>query len=147
MTHDLPDRCDLLRFASAAVDVHHHTRLADGEAVSRTELDDLHAHTVALFDLLDTATARTRPHTPAAGDHLHNARLRVWQVAEHLHDAYHAAPRADGRRPTREACALRLPDGAPDLTICQRRAVAAARLRRITTPADLHAPAPGLLRR
>ncbi|MFD7730463.1 DUF6238 family protein [Kitasatospora phosalacinea] len=147
MTHDLPDRCDLLRFASAAIDVHHHTRLADGEAVSRTELDDLHAHTVALFGLLDTATTRTRPHAPAAGDHLHNARIRLWQVCEHLHDAYHAAPRADGRRPTREACASRLPDGAPDLTICQRRAVTAARLRQITTPADLHAPAPGLLRR
>ncbi|MFD7645102.1 DUF6238 family protein [Kitasatospora sp. NPDC059795] len=147
MSHDLSDRSDLLRFASAAVDVHHHTRLAESEPLSRSELDDLHAHAVALLDLLDTATARTRPHAPAAGDHLHNARLRLWQVGDHLHGAYHATPRPDGTRPTRDACASRLPDGAPDLTICQRHSVAAARLRRITTPTDLHAPAPGLLRR
>ncbi|MFF2955681.1 DUF6238 family protein [Kitasatospora sp. NPDC057965] len=144
MPHDRPD---LLRFASAAVDVHHHTQLAEEKALSRAELDTLHAHTSALFGLLDTATVRAREHTAPGGDHLHNARLRMWQVCEHLHDAYHAAPRADGRLPTREACASRLPEGAPGLSVCRRRTTISARVRQITTPADLHAPAPGLIRR
>ncbi|MGW2547336.1 DUF6238 family protein [Kitasatospora sp. NPDC001574] len=144
MSHDSPD---LLRFASAAVDVHHHTRLADEGPLPRVELDGLHAHTSALFGLLDTAADRARAHDAAEGDHLHNARIRLWQVCEHLHDAYHAAPRADGRRPTREACASRLPEGAPDLGICRRRGATAARLRRIATPTDLHAPVTGMVRR
>ncbi|MFB7672710.1 DUF6238 family protein [Kitasatospora purpeofusca] len=142
-SQDLPD---LLRFASAAVDVHHHTRLAEDQPLSRRELDELHSHTIGLFGLLDTVTVSTRAHVPAVGDHLHNARIRLWQVCEHLHDAYHAAPRADGRHPTSEACVSRLPSYATDLTICRRHAVTIARLRQITTSADLRAPASGLLR-
>ncbi|MFD0259077.1 DUF6238 family protein [Kitasatospora indigofera] len=146
MPHDLPD---LLRFASAAVDVHHHTLLPDDEPLSRAALDSLHGHTVALYGLLDTATVRTRAHAVAVAesDQLHTARVRLWQVCDHLHNAYHCAAHADGRMPTREACAARLPEGAPELTICQRHAATAARLRQITTPTDLHAPVTGLIRR
>ncbi|MFE2108013.1 DUF6238 family protein [Kitasatospora sp. NPDC059463] len=131
------DHHRLLRFATAGLDVHHHTALPEQEPVSRAELDALHAHCVALFALLDTHTGTARPHAPAEADHLHAARIRVWQTCEALHGAYHRAPRADGRRPTREACALRLPEGAPDMAICQRHTTTAGRVRRIATPSEL----------
>ncbi|KQV20953.1 MULTISPECIES: DUF6238 family protein [unclassified Kitasatospora] len=142
--HDEPS---LIRFATASLAFHSDTELTSDKPLTREELDALHEHAVALYLLLDHATARTRPHVPTQGNELHNARIRMWQVSEHLHAAYHAAPRADGRMPTREACATRLPEGAPDLTICQRHLKASARIRYFTTPADLHAPAPGMIRR
>ncbi|MEV4559446.1 DUF6238 family protein [Kitasatospora sp. NPDC049285] len=137
MHHPSSDGPRLLRFASAAVDVHHHTSVPDQLPASRSELDALHAHCTALFRLVDTHTATTRPHQPAEADQLHAARVRLWQTADALHSAYHRAPRADGRVPTREACALRLPEGAPDLVICQRHTLASVRMRRISTPAEL----------
>ncbi|MFJ7278312.1 DUF6238 family protein [Kitasatospora sp. NPDC098663] len=136
---------NLIRFATSALACHRDTELTSDQPVSRDELDALHEHVVALQRLVDQATARTRAHTAAAGDHLHNTRIRLWQSAEHLHFAYHTAPRADGRAPTREACALRLPEGAPDLTICQRHLKAAKRVRNVTTPTDLHAPTTGMI--
>ncbi|WP_424921781.1 DUF6238 family protein [Streptomyces sp. wa1] len=72
----------------------------------------------------------------------------MWQAAEHLHAAYHAAPRPDsGEIPAPEACQAGLPEGAPGLTICQRHQRTAHLVRRRTTPADLHAPFTGLVRR
>ncbi|MFB7906911.1 DUF6238 family protein [Kitasatospora sp. NPDC056076] len=127
----------LLRFATAGVDVHHHTAIPEQVPVSRGELDALHAHCVALFALLDTHTGTTRPLAPAEAGHLHAARIRLWQTCDALHDAYHRAPRADGRRPTREACALRLPEGAPDMVICQRHSTTSGRVRVIATPSEL----------
>ncbi|MEU8924215.1 DUF6238 family protein [Kitasatospora sp. NPDC048545] len=127
----------LLRFATAAVDVHHHTALPDQQSTSRVELDALHSHCTALFQLVDTHTTATRPNNPAEADQLHAARIRLWQSADALHSAYHRAPRADGRLPTREACALRLPEGAPDMVICQRHTTASARMRQISTPSEL----------
>ncbi|MGW4692416.1 DUF6238 family protein [Kitasatospora sp. YST-16] len=137
MHHPPADSARLLRFASTAVDVHHHTSLPDQLPASRTELDALHAHCTALFRLVDTHTATTRPHQPAEADQLHAARVRLWQTADALHAAYHRAPRGDDRAPTREACALRLPEGAPDLGICQRHTLVSVRMRRVCTPAEL----------
>ncbi|MGA5704510.1 DUF6238 family protein [Peterkaempfera bronchialis] len=137
MHHPSPDGPRLLRFATAAIDVHHHTSLPDQQPASRAELDALHSHCVSLFRLVDTHTAATRPHTPAEADQLHAARIRLWQTCDALHTAYHRALHPDGRQPTREACALRLPEGAPDVVICQRHTTASARMRRISTPAEL----------
>ncbi|MFF2746440.1 DUF6238 family protein [Kitasatospora sp. NPDC058048] len=139
------DEPNLLRFATASLACHRDTAQADDWPLSREELDALHEHAVALHQLVDHATVRTRAQAPAEGDHLHNARIRMWQSTEHLHAAYHAAPRADGRMPSREACAFRLPEGAPELTICQRHLTASKRVRLITTPTDLHTPATGMI--
>ncbi|GJF32655.1 hypothetical protein KNE206_53550 [Kitasatospora sp. NE20-6] len=134
MHHDEPD---LIGFATAALACHRDTDLGSDQPLTRDELDTLHEHAVALQTLLDHATVRTRVHTPSAGDELHHARVRLWQATEHLHAAYHAAPRDSGRQPTREACALRHPDGVPGLTICRRHRNASARVRQFTTPTDL----------
>ena len=138
---------DLLQYATAALDVHHHTALPeDPEPADRSELDALHAHTTAMYELLDTHTRTARETHPVQGDHLHAARTRLWQAAEHIHDAYHAAPLPGGRIPTPEECAARLPQGAPALTICQRHTSTAAPVRRQTTPTDLRTALPGLIR-
>ncbi|WP_042366793.1 DUF6238 family protein [Streptacidiphilus neutrinimicus] len=138
----------LLHHATAALDVHHHTALPEIPGMAdRVELDALHAHVTSLYELLDTHTKGTRRILPAEGDSLHAATIRLWQSAEHLHDAYHAAAREDGTLPTAEECAARRPEGAPRLTICQRHLSTAARVRRQTTPADLRTPVPGLIRR
>ncbi|MFC9327930.1 DUF6238 family protein [Kitasatospora sp. NPDC057015] len=131
------DETTLIGFATTALAFHGDTELTCDQPLSRVELDALHEHAVALHMLLDRGTVRTRAHEAAEGDQLHNARIRTWQASEHLHAAYHAAPRADGRTPTREACALRLPEGATDLTICQRHVKASRRVRLFTTPTDL----------
>ncbi|MGW3185717.1 DUF6238 family protein [Kitasatospora sp. NPDC001119] len=141
------DEPNLLRFATTSLACHRDTARVDDRPLTREELDALHEHVVALHELVDQATARTRAQAPAEGDHLHNARIRLWQGIEHLHAAYHAAPRADGRMPTREACALRRPEGAPELTICQRHLKASTRVRQFTTPTDLHTPTTGMIRR
>ncbi|MDH6111311.1 hypothetical protein P3T36_003335 [Kitasatospora sp. MAP12-15] len=146
MQHPHPTAPDLMRFATSAIEVHHHTSVPDDEPASRAELDALHAHVSTLYALLDARTDTTRPVAERAGDHLHAARIRLWQTAEHLHDAYHASARADGRLPTREACALRLPEGAPGLTICQRHMATSARVRHVATPADLRSGFTGLVR-
>ncbi|MEU2761290.1 DUF6238 family protein [Streptomyces sp. NPDC007094] len=49
--------------------------------------------------------------------------------------------------PAPEACQAGLPEGAPEFTICQRHQSTAHLVRRRTTPADLHAPFTGLVRR
>ncbi|MER7701643.1 DUF6238 family protein [Kitasatospora sp. NPDC097605] len=144
MHHDEPN---LIQFATASLACHRDTEPPGGQPLTREELDALHEHVVALHQLVDQATVRIRAQAPAEGDHLHNARIRLWQGVEHLHAAYHAAPRADGRMPTREACALRLPEGAPELTVCQRHLRASTRVRQFTTPTDLHTSATGMIRR
>ncbi|MBF9071769.1 DUF6238 family protein [Streptacidiphilus fuscans] len=138
---------DLLHYATAALDVHHHTALPEPlRAADRVELDALHAHATALYELLDTHTHGTHGPNPVGGDHLHAARTRAWQLAEHLHDAFHTAPRDDGTTPTREQCAARHPEGAPRLSICRRHVATAVRVRRHTTPAELRAAFTGLVR-
>lgn len=147
-TEPLPELAgSFLPFATAALDFHRALNLPEAQAAtSRGELDALHAHAIALYGLIDSHTARTGPVARAEGDHLRACRIRLWQAADHFHDAFHTAPSADGRLPAREACRSRLPEGAPDLTICQRHLALAARVRRDHTPADLHDPVTGLTR-
>ncbi|WP_148588775.1 DUF6238 family protein [Streptomyces sp. WAC01526] len=148
-TDPLPDlAADFVPFATAALDFHRAINLPAGPmAAHRTELDALHAHLTALYGLLDAHTARTTPVAEAEGDHLRACRIRLWQAAEHLHDAFHSAPRpGTGRLPTREACRARLPEGAPELTICQRHMATSVQVRRAHTPADLRDPFTGLIR-
>ncbi|WDT54135.1 DUF6238 family protein [Streptomyces sp. G7(2002)] len=148
-TDPLPDlAADFVPFATAALDFHRAINLPAGPtAAHRTELDALHAHLTALYGLLDTHTTRTTPLAEAEGDHLRACRIRLWQAAEHLHDAYHSAAHPGTGRPrTREACRARLPEGAPELTICQRHLATAAHVRRDHTPADLRDPFTGLTR-
>ena len=143
-----PDAQDFVPYATAAIDFHRALNVPGGALVaSRTELDSLHAHLIALHGLLDAHVSRTTPLMQTEGDHLKAARTRIWQAADHLHVAYHAAPRPDtGEVPTREACSARLPEGAPELTICQRHQRAARTVRRQSTPAELYAPFTGLIR-
>ncbi|UKY49848.1 DUF6238 family protein [Streptomyces inhibens] len=148
-TAPLPDLAeDFVPFATAALDFHRAINLPAGPvAAHRTELDALHAHLTALYGLLDAHTSRTTPVAEAEGDHLRACRIRLWQAAEHLHDAYHAAPHpGTGRLLTREACRARLPEGAPELTVCQRHLATSAQVRLDHTPADLRAPFTGLIR-
>lgn len=135
-------------FATAALDFHRSLNLPAAQVpTSRIDLDALHAHFIALYGLLDSHTARTRPVAPIEGDHLRATRVRLWQAADHLHDAFHTAPHTtDDQLPSREACRARLPEGAPDLTICRRHLTTAARVRRDHTPTDLHDSVTGLTR-
>ncbi|MFD7795627.1 DUF6238 family protein [Streptomyces sp. NPDC059759] len=144
-----PTAQDFVPFATAALDFHRALNIPGGPLVTtRAELDALHAHLVSLYGLLDAHTGRTGQLVAVEGDQLRTARTRIWQAAEHLHAAYHAAPRPDsGEIPAPEACQAGLPEGAPELTICQRHQRTAHLVRRHTTPADLHAPFTGLVRR
>ncbi|MFJ4007326.1 DUF6238 family protein [Streptomyces sp. NPDC090023] len=144
-----PTAQDFVPFATAALDFHRAINLPAGPLVTtRTELDALHAHLASLYGVLDAHALRTGDLLPAAGDPLRVARTRIWQAADHLHAAYHAAPHPDsGEVPGPEACRPGLPEGAPELTICQRHQRTAHLVRRRTTPADLHAPFTGLVRR
>ncbi|MBC2902128.1 DUF6238 family protein [Streptomyces cupreus] len=148
-TEPLPELApDFVPFATAALDFHQAINMPVAPiAAGRAELDSLHAHVVALYGLLEAHTVRTTPVARAEGDHLRACRIRLWQAAEHLHAAFHAAPNpGSGRLPSREACRSRLPEGAPELTVCQRHLATAARVRRDHTPADLHDPFTGLTR-
>ncbi|MEC4018268.1 DUF6238 family protein [Streptomyces sp. H27-D2] len=148
-TEPLPDLSpDFIPFATAALDFHRVINIPAGTvAASRIELDAIHAHLTALYGLLDTHTARTTPMAKPEGDHLRASRIRIWQAAEHLHAAYHAAPHPDtGRLSTRKARRARLPEGAPELTVCQRHLTTAVLVRRDHTPADLRGPFTGLTR-
>ncbi|MFE6101319.1 DUF6238 family protein [Streptomyces laurentii] len=140
---------DFVPFATAALDFHRALNLPGGPLVAtRAELDALHSHLVSLHGLLDAHAIRTEKIVPAEGDQLRAARTRIWQAAERLHAAYHAAPRpGSGEVPGPEACRAGLPEGAPELTVCQRHQRAARLVRRRTTPADLHTPFTGLTRR
>ncbi|MFE9826698.1 DUF6238 family protein [Streptomyces sp. NPDC005791] len=144
-----PTAQDFVPFATAALDFHRALNIPGGPLVtSRAELDTLHAHLVSLYGLLDAHTARTGKLVSGEGEQLRTARIRIWQAAEHLHAAYHAAPRpGSGEVPEPEVCRAGLPEGAPELTICQRHQRTAHLVRRRTTPTDLHAPFTGLVRR
>ncbi|WP_370410823.1 DUF6238 family protein [Streptomyces fradiae] len=139
-----PTAQDFVPFATAALDFHRALNLpGDPLVTSRAELDALHSHLVSLHGLLDAHAMRTEKIVPAEGDQFRAARTRIWQAAEHIHAAYHAAPRTGSG----EAHRADLPEGAPELTICQRHQRAAHLVRRRTTPADLHTPFTGLTRR
>ncbi|WP_327073959.1 DUF6238 family protein [Kitasatospora purpeofusca] len=139
---------DFVPYATAAIDFHRALNIPAGPLVaSRAELDSLHEHLVALHGLLDAHAQRVSPLLPVEGDHLKATRTRLWQAAEHLHAAYHSAPRpGSGEVPDAEACRARRPEGAPELSICRRHQEAAQLVRRRTTPADLHSPFTGLVR-
>ncbi|WP_269858000.1 DUF6238 family protein [Streptomyces sp. RPT161] len=143
-----PAAQDFVPYATAAIDFHRALNLPGGALVAtRAELDSLHAHLIALHGLMDAHVARTAPLIETEGDHLKAARTRIWQAAAHLHAAYHTAPMPDtGDVPAQEACTARLPEGAPQLTICQRHQGASRTVRRQSTPADLHTPFTGLIR-
>ncbi|MEV7088030.1 DUF6238 family protein [Streptomyces sp. NPDC093085] len=140
---------DFVPFATAALDFHRTLNIPGGPLVTtRAELDALHAHLVSLYGLLDAHAARTGRLVPVEGEHLRAVRIRIWQAADHVHAAYHAAPRPDsGEVPDREACRAGLPEGAPELTVCQRHQRTAHLVRRRITPAELHTPFTGLVRR
>lgn len=140
---------DFVPYATAAIDFHRALNVPGGPLVtSRAELDSLHEHLVSLHGLLDAHTQRTLPLLPAEGDHLRAARTRLWQAADHLHAAYHASPRrGSGEVPNPDDCRARLPEGAPELTICRRHQQTAHLVRRRTTAADLRTPFTGLVRR
>lgn len=136
-----------LQFATDALDFHRALTVPDSPvAASRTELNALHAHLLAVYALVDASTARTFRLAPTEAAHLRACRIRVWQAADHLHAAYHAAPTSDGRLPGRESCRARLPEGAPELTVCRRHLDASVLVRRDHTPADLYDPLTGLTR-
>ncbi|MFI2031687.1 DUF6238 family protein [Streptomyces buecherae] len=140
---------DFVPFATAALDFHRALNLPGGPLVTtRAELDALHGHLISLHGLLDAHAVRVGGLVPAEGEQLGVARTRIWQAADHLHAAFHAAPHPDsGEMPGPEACRVGLPEGAPELTVCQRHQRAAHLARRRTTPTDLHAPFTGLIRR
>lgn len=147
-TAHAPTAQDFVPFATAAIDFHRALNVQAGPLVApRSELDSLHEHLVALYELLDAHAMRTGQLVPIEGDCLSAARTRIWQAADHVHAAYHSAPLPDcGEVPDREACRAGLPEGAPELTICHRHQLAARLVRRRSTPADLHAPFTGLVR-
>jgi hypothetical protein len=88
-----PTAQDFVPFATAALDFHRALNVPGGPLVTtRAELDALHAHLVSLHGLLDAHAARTGQLTPIEGDQLSAARTRIWQTADHVHAAYHAAP-------------------------------------------------------
>ncbi|MFI0722630.1 DUF6238 family protein [Streptomyces sp. NPDC021224] len=144
-----PTAQDFVPFATAALDFHRALNIPAGPlAAARAELDTLHEHLVAVYELLDAHTVRTGAVAPVESGFLSTARTRIWQAATDVHAAYHAAPRPDsGGISDREACRAGLPEGAPELTICHRHQLAARLVRRRSTPADLYAPFTGLVRR
>lgn len=128
----------LLPFATAALDFH---RAINACGASRSELDALHAHLVALHGLLDALAAYPSAVTRPQGDALRLAGVRVWQAADRIHAAYHVTPRQEpGESSTDKPPAVRPPGTAREPTICHRhrRATCLARLR--STPAELRAP-------
>ncbi|HSA49066.1 MAG TPA: DUF6238 family protein [Yinghuangia sp.] len=152
MTPPDPAARAFLSIATTAIDATRVLSLPDiAPEAARVALDELHALLVAAHHLLDAhaqpaAPASAAPHTLP---HLLIARDRVWQAVEEVHHAYHHAPRPDGSSRNAgdvAACRRRLPEGAPELTICQRHHQATARVRRSTTPADLRTPISGSVR-
>ncbi|MFB4193353.1 DUF6238 family protein [Streptomyces carpaticus] len=126
---------DLVAFATAALDFHRAVNVAVETGVAdRSELDSLHAHLLCLYGLFDALANRTAPVAKAEGDHLRAARVRSWQAAEHLHAAFHTAPRKGS------------PESNSELTVCQRHLRTAVLVRRQTTSADLRAQFTGLTR-
>lgn len=130
---------DLLPYATTALDVLRLTSLHDDAPPGRPDLDAFHAHTVALYGLIDSHATACRLADPAAAGHLHAARVRLWQAADQLHMAYHQRP-ADGTCPTPRQSH---PEGRTAPTVCQRHQHCTAQVRKIATPADLRTPHPG----
>lgn len=109
-------------FATAALDLHRTLAVPDGPLVAdATELENLHAHAVALLFLLDSHAERARLVGELAAP-LRAARIRAWQIADRLHHAAHTTP---------------TPSGAARRSLCRRHQKAVCLIRRRTTPTDL----------
>jgi Family of unknown function (DUF6238) len=136
---DPPDpRSNFMAFATASIDLHRALNPEPGATVpTRSELDALHCHLISLCSLLETHTTQPQPPTEATRKHLRAARIRLWQAADHLHRAYHTLARDEART----GSAGRAVGGR--LTVCQRHLRTTTRLRRDTSPAELHAPFTG----
>ncbi|MFF4529469.1 DUF6238 family protein [Streptomyces sp. NPDC001407] len=149
MTPPTAHREPLAYLTAATAGIRHHTTASPGSSqppATRSEMDALHAHLTTLHTLISQLTQQTKPEHPAQSGHLAAARTRLWQASEHLHDAFHQAPRAPvpGREPAQDAaCRQDLDAGPPFVTICLRHLRTSALVRRQTTPADLHAPLHG----
>lgn len=151
MTPHDPAARAFLSIATTAVDASRVLNLPDiAPDAARIALDELHAHLIAVHHLIDAHAQKGAPSSaaPHALPHLRAARDRVWQAAEEVHHAYHHGPRPSikARNHDITACRRGLPEGAPELTICQRHQRATARVRRTTTPANLRNPIPGSVR-
>ncbi|MEY9961010.1 DUF6238 family protein [Streptacidiphilus sp. MAP5-52] len=129
---------DLLAHATTVLDVLRLTRAPGGGPPARRELDAFHAHTVALYGLLDSSASACQLTDPKTARHLHAARILLWQAADQLHLAYHSRSAAPATPPP----ARPHPEGRTVLTICQRHQLCTAGVRRIATPADLRSPFP-----
>ncbi|MFF4822704.1 DUF6238 family protein [Streptomyces sp. NPDC001212] len=131
-----------LRAASAGI--RHHRKVAQTErtAVDRGHLDVLHAHLIAVHQLVDQLADTARSSHPAAGRRLTTAQIRLWQATAEIHSAFHLLPAALAPTSAQatECRPERLPEGPPVLTICQRHLAAGHIVRRKNTPTDLNRP-------
>ncbi|MEU1821325.1 DUF6238 family protein [Streptomyces abikoensis] len=144
----LADREPLAYLTAATAGIRHHTNAAppDGHPATRGHVDALHAHVTALHTLLGQLTEQCRNKRPAQRSNFAAARTRLWQAGEHLHDAFHQAPRApapDQDAPQDDTCRQDIDAGPPFVTICLRHLRTSALVRQQTTPADLHSPLHG----
>ncbi|OIV35958.1 hypothetical protein BIV57_18740 [Mangrovactinospora gilvigrisea] len=107
---------------------------------ARTDLDALHQILITCHTL---TAASPRPPGNACADHLAAARVRLFQAAEEVHRAFHAAERPPADRP---GCGGSHPEGRPALQICSRQVKACATMRTTATPAVLRASFTGRIR-
>lgn len=140
----------LAYLTAATAGIRHHTRTTTsppgGRPATRSHLDALHAHLTALHTLLGRLAEQSRGERPAQSSHFAAARTRLWQAGEHLHDAFHQAPRTpapDPDAPQDDTCHQDVNAGPPFVTICLRHLRTSALVRQQTTPADLHSPLHG----
>ncbi|WP_058042204.1 DUF6238 family protein [Streptomyces roseifaciens] len=147
----LADNEPLAYLTAATAGIRHHARTTTsppgGRPATRGHVDALHAHLTALHTLLGRLTQQTRDERPAQSSHFAAARTRLWQAGEHLHDAFHQAPRTPASGPDApqdDTCEQDIdPTGPPFLTICLRHLRTSTVVRQETTPADLHSPLHG----
>ncbi|WP_338932718.1 DUF6238 family protein [Streptomyces netropsis] len=140
------EREPLVYLTAATAGIRHHTRTTDGRPATRGHVDALHAHLTTLHTLLSRLTEQTRNERPTQSSHFEAARTRLWQAGEHLHHAFHQAPRTpapDPDAPQDNTCHQDVDAGPPFVTICLRHLRTSALVRQQTTPADLHSPLHG----
>ncbi|OIV38084.1 hypothetical protein BIV57_07685 [Mangrovactinospora gilvigrisea] len=114
---------------------------------ARADLDALHQILITCHTL---TAASPRPPGDACADHLAAARVRLFQAAEEVHRAFHAASRTEPADQTRSVqrpgCGGSHPEGRPALQICSRQVKAGAAMRATATPAALRASFTGRIR-
>ncbi|GAA0438178.1 DUF6238 family protein [Streptomyces luteireticuli] len=145
------DNEPLAYLTAATAGIRHHTRTTTsppgGRPATRAQVDALHDHLTALHTLLGRLTQQTRDERPVQSSHFAATRTRLWQAGEHLHDAFHQAPRTPAPNPDApqdDTCEQDInPTGPPFLTICLRHLRTSTLVRQETTPADLHSPLHG----